>query len=157
MKPFRFALERLLKWRSAESRLARVAYGNAMARSTSVAASLAAIRGARHRLEASLTDLRDGLPASAGSLRVVLAAIDRLDADVVRTTAVLEEAERGVERARIEYLERRRDERALESLRRRRLEEHALIVAAEDAKILDEVARDRFLRQHHDPAGTRSE
>jgi flagellar export protein FliJ len=157
VRPFRFALERLLRWRSSETRLARMAHGLAVARATSATEALAAIRAARGRLEGSLAELRDGLPATAGALRVVLGAIERLDADVDRAEAAVEAAEQEVERTRRDVVERRRDERALEAIRRKRLEEHAAQEAAEEAKFVDEVARDRFVRARRGSSKDRSE
>lgn len=134
MQRFRFRLDGLLRLRSQLERAAR--------RTLAVAGG--EVAAVNQRLEFATVSLRDcedrsvGTGAEAALARSLAAGLTR---HRLRLERELRLREADFDRARHQWLERRRDVHALRELRRHRLDEHRQRVARDEQLELEETAR----------------
>jgi len=142
MRPFKFQLDRLKRFRSAQEQAARATFGAAM---TALTEAEAAHRSALERRDAARAELRQIL-ASGGSASAFLAAqsvTDRLAQFAQSCGEACTQRSAAVDQARTEWLSVRSKEEGLKRLHSSRQSEHRRETERLLARELDEVAMTR--------------
>lgn len=139
MKRFKFSLEKVLRLRSQETEQAKRALGRAMEAEEAARQSVESIASAlAERITQMQARERAGLSAAEfGVMRHFLLFLQR---ELDQARGVLEAAQQVTQQRRLELLEARRRERALEKLKEHRLEGYLLESLREEQKELDEYA-----------------
>ena len=146
MRRFRFRLDRLLSYRrslTARERARLAQRVGVLARAQSRAGELRGIRNAS--LVARMRALEVGLTArEAANLHEHLC---RVGEAIDQAEMKVEHARREVDKARDDLVERRRDERAIELLRKRRWQTWLREYHRDESRILDDLATIRHVRR----------
>lgn len=137
MRAFRFNLEKLLEVRGFYERKAEMALAEKAGRCALLDAKLRGIAESRSRTRAEMFSTGRML-ADYKAAEVYMV---RLDRDKDKTLKELAEAELEREKARAEYVEKRRDREAIDKLKERRQAEYYRLALREETKVLDDLAR----------------
>lgn len=146
MKRFNFRLDRLLSFRKLltneeKSRLAREV--GKLNIEEEQARKLKDIRSAT--VQVRISGLQEGM--KAGEMINIHEHLLRIDESIGDTGKRIARALSDVENARLMLLERRKDEKVIESLRKRRYSKWLMDYYREDGKILDDIANIQYYRK----------
>ena len=137
MRAFRFNLEKLLEVRGFYERKAEMVLAEKAGRCAILDAKLRELAESRIRTRAEMY--------SSGRMLADYQAAEvymiRLDRDKEKLLVELAQAELEREKARAEYVEKRRDREAIDKLKERRQAEYYRLALREETKVLDDLAR----------------
>ena len=137
MRTFRFNLEKLLEVRGFYERKAEMILAEKAGRCALLDARLRELAESRVRTRAEMY--------SSGRMLADYRAAElymiRLDRDKEKLLAELAQAELEREKARAEYVEKRRDREAIDKLKERRQAEYYRLALREETKVLDDLVR----------------
>jgi flagellar FliJ protein len=139
MRRFRFKLEKLLEIRAFHERRAQLILAEKAGRCALLNARLEEIAESRRRTGREMFAPGRMLPDYRAAELYLL----RLDRERDRTLNELAAAELEREKARSDYVEKRRSREAIEKLKERRQEEYYRLAEREETKMLDDMARRR--------------
>jgi flagellar protein FliJ len=137
MRAFRFNLEKLLEVRSFYERKAEMSLAEKAGRCALLDEKLQEIARSRSRTRAEMYSSGRML----ADYRAAEIYIMRLDKDKDKVLEELAQAELEREKARAEYVEKRRDREAIDKLKERRQAEYYRQALREETKVLDDLAR----------------
>jgi flagellar FliJ protein len=137
VRTFRFNLEKLLEVRGFYERKAEMVLAEKAGRCAVLDTKLRELAESRMRTRAEMY--------SSGRLLADYQAAEvymvRLDRDKEKLLMELAQAELEREKARAEYVERRRDREAIDKLKERRQAEYYRLALREETKVLDDLAK----------------
>jgi flagellar FliJ protein len=137
VRAFRFNLEKLLEVRGFYERKAEMVLAEKAGRCAILDAKLRELAESRIRTRAEMY--------SSGRMLADYQAAEvymiRLDRDKEKLLVELAQAELEREKARAEYVEKRRDREAIDKLKERRQAEYYRLALREETKVLDDLAR----------------
>jgi flagellar FliJ protein len=137
VRAFRFNLEKLLEVRGFYERKAEMVLAEKAGRCALLDAELRELAESRVRTRAEMY--------SSGRMLADYQAAEvymiRLDRDKEKLLVKLAQAELEREKARAEYVEKRRDREAIEKLKERRQAEYYHLALREETKVLDDLVR----------------
>ncbi|HEB83582.1 MAG TPA: flagellar export protein FliJ [Bacteroidetes bacterium] len=145
MKPFRFRLQRVMDAKESEKRLRERDLGQAVQ----------AMREEEKKLAALLVEMDEHLRRQRELIRGTIQAGDlvlanrwqrKLSARILRQRQQVRDRGKEVEEARLRLIEASREEKVLEKLKARRLEEHRQQVLHEMQGILDDAGARRWVK-----------
>jgi flagellar FliJ protein len=153
MRRFRFNLEKLLEVRAFHERRAQLVLAEKAGRCALLNARLEEIAEERRRTGREMFAPGRLLPDYHAAELYLM----RLDRDRDRTLNELAAAELEREKARADYIEKRRGREAIEKLKERRQAEYYRLAEREETKTLDDMARRRHVEtmDHAPPAESR--
>jgi len=145
LRKFEFPLERVLEIRRLHKMLAEEKLGEAQRNENAVKSRLNAAREAR---EEAAREMRSALSGRLDSqlMKSMMRFSESIDNEIFRHTTDLKAKSEITRKAREVAIRRTQEERALEKHRENKLREYMEAFWWEQAKALDEIGADRFLR-----------